>query len=373
MNKKLILKIAIDIVMTLLFLLLLFPFTTGLAFHEIAGLAILGIFAIHFTLNFKWVVGITRKFFHPDTPAFTRGKYILNLAILLNALLVIGTGVLISVELFPNIPRGDTALLAAVHKISSYTCGGMLLVHLALHKNYLVGAFKKIFASKNGQHVLLPSLSVFATLIVTGFIVWKAFPSGSSSDTDRLLDESGSSVNTLSKDNSDTDAENTQITTPSAEAEDVVSLDEYLSEQICTACPKRCPLSAPQCGRGEAQAETAIQKFAALYEVSLSEEPQTAAQTTPAGTAVLTLPETTTPAATTQITTPTVTEAPQTSAAVTAPAETEPEISLEEYLSKIVCTACPKRCLLSNPRCGRGERQAQEAAQDYTAAYGTSA
>lgn len=47
------------------------------------------------------------------------------------------------------------------------------------------------------------------------------------------------------------------------------------------------------------------------------------------------------------------------------PSQTETAVSLQEYLSKLRCTACHRHCLLSNPRCGKGTRQAQAAEETY--------
>lgn len=43
--------------------------------------------------------------------------------------------------------------------------------------------------------------------------------------------------------------------------------------------------------------------------------------------------------------------------------------SLQEYLSKLRCTACPKHCFLTSPRCNRGTKQQQEATNDYNQLY----
>ena len=47
--------------------------------------------------------------------------------------------------------------------------------------------------------------------------------------------------------------------------------------------------------------------------------------------------------------------------------EAEVKETLQEYLSKLVCTACGKRCPLSSPRCAKGRVQAQTATAAYNA------
>lgn len=49
--------------------------------------------------------------------------------------------------------------------------------------------------------------------------------------------------------------------------------------------------------------------------------------------------------------------------------ETTPPPSVEEYLSKLICTGCGKRCSLLHPRCGKGQMQAERAKEQYNQTY----
>lgn len=50
---------------------------------------------------------------------------------------------------------------------------------------------------------------------------------------------------------------------------------------------------------------------------------------------------------------------------------TTPDIpTIDEYLSKLFCTACGRHCILTNPECGRGRRKQQEEVQEYNNMYG---
>lgn len=55
------------------------------------------------------------------------------------------------------------------------------------------------------------------------------------------------------------------------------------------------------------------------------------------------------------------------SVASSSTADAEVKETLQEYLSKLVCTACGKRCPLSSPRCAKGRVQAQTATATYNA------
>ena len=50
--------------------------------------------------------------------------------------------------------------------------------------------------------------------------------------------------------------------------------------------------------------------------------------------------------------------------------ETTSPPSLEEYLSKLTCTGCGKRCSLLRPRCGKGQMQAERAKEQYYSTEG---
>lgn len=47
------------------------------------------------------------------------------------------------------------------------------------------------------------------------------------------------------------------------------------------------------------------------------------------------------------------------------------KMSVDDYLSKLTCTGCGKRCPLLSPRCGRVVRQAEEAREEYYSEYET--
>lgn len=72
-------KLSLDILMILVFALL---FNTrvfsGLVFHEIAGLALGGVFIIHLLLNGKWIKKVTVNILNPKISLNTRIGYLVN-------------------------------------------------------------------------------------------------------------------------------------------------------------------------------------------------------------------------------------------------------------------------------------------------------
>ena len=50
---------------------------------------------------------------------------------------------------------------------------------------------------------------------------------------------------------------------------------------------------------------------------------------------------------------------------ITSDDESASDSDLSSFLSKLTCTGCGRQCLLSNPKCNKGVRQAQEATEEY--------
>src|SRR5574344_975197 len=88
-NTKLRLKLLLDVVMLVVLMLLFNKRSLGMQFHEVAGLALLGAFAFHIALNYKWVIGVPRRLFARETPMKTRLGYIID-ALLFIAFVLIG-------------------------------------------------------------------------------------------------------------------------------------------------------------------------------------------------------------------------------------------------------------------------------------------
>ena len=63
MKKKNRIKLALDILMLILLLLMYNKNVLGMSFHEIGGIAVCGLFIIHKLLNGKWILVITGKLF----------------------------------------------------------------------------------------------------------------------------------------------------------------------------------------------------------------------------------------------------------------------------------------------------------------------
>lgn len=120
-NKKSYVKLTLDLLMGITFALL---YNTrvlgGLAFHEIAGIAIGFAFAVHIILNWRFVQKVTRRLFDRSLPVRTRFSYVLNVLLLLSMTLIIFSGLVISRVVLPNFQLGNENGFKIAHMSVAY-------------------------------------------------------------------------------------------------------------------------------------------------------------------------------------------------------------------------------------------------------------
>lgn len=314
MTKKQTFKILIDISMTALFIILLKAFDTGLEFHEIAGLGIFVMIAVHNIMNVSWIKNVAKNIFSDKIKLKTKLMFGLNLLLTLFILTIVITGILISKVLFTFISVGAQEQLIFIHKMSSYICLGIIGAHILVHAKYLAAMFKKLFLNIKSRNVLVP-LSGFALTVLVVAVTARQLYLG----TVEIPSESMTSK---------LDSEYSY----SAVSEETTSILQTEVTETTTA---------PQI--------TSVPETTTVYN-QVSEVTSD------------TVPSKITESTQTKVTSETTLQTTQTSS--------EPKISLEDYLGKLFCTACPKHCPLSNPRCGRGEAQAEKATAEYSSIYG---
>ena len=178
-----ILKLALDAVMLILLVLMYRKQVISIAFHEIGGLALIGLFVIHHLVNAKWIGATTRRLFAKSTPGLVRARYIVD-ALLLLAFLAIGiTGIFISKVVFSFHVQGNFKTL---HYFASALAIILMGVHLGLHADYIFGKLIKQGANKVAKIalcVVLAAMVAFGgySLFTTSFISFLAAPLQSAS------------------------------------------------------------------------------------------------------------------------------------------------------------------------------------------------
>ncbi|MDR1768063.1 MAG: DUF4405 domain-containing protein [Propionibacteriaceae bacterium] len=133
-------KIVLDIALAITLALLYNTQTTGLAFHEIAGLVLAGAFLVHIALSWKSVVAGLTKF--ASRTLRQRLNIICALALFVTMALVVVSGLFISEVVLPG--GGQSGSWRVVHEF----CAGLVVIlvgaHLALNWSFVKGVFGKM-------------------------------------------------------------------------------------------------------------------------------------------------------------------------------------------------------------------------------------
>ena len=172
------LKLVLDAIMLVLLVLMYKKQVISLSFHEIGGLALIGLFVIHHLLNARWIGATTRRLFSKTTPGMVRARYIVDALLLVSFVTVGITGVLINKTLFAIHVAGNAKML---HYFSSALSIILMGVHLGLHADYLFGKVFRAGANKIAKiatAVLLSGMVAFGgySFVTTQFVSFLAAP-----------------------------------------------------------------------------------------------------------------------------------------------------------------------------------------------------
>lgn len=161
LKKKL--RIIVDLVMFLLFIILMGYHIISDQYHEILGLCLFLLFILHHILNYKWYKTLLKGKY-----TFTKILFIVVNFMLLFAILgIFISGVLISAHVFEFLNIPTTSFARQLHLFS--TAWGFVLmgIHLGLHFKMMLGkSFKKL---KNS------SLEYFVYLVIFLIILFGVY------------------------------------------------------------------------------------------------------------------------------------------------------------------------------------------------------
>ena len=151
-NKKTILKIMVDICMTLAILFLMPYELVGSLLHEIIGTLVIVLLIVHHLLNRKW----TAEMFHGK---YTLRRSVQTLMIVLMMLCVLGSavsGIALSRHLYRFLPSLIGADFARkTHMLCAYWGLIIMSLHLGFHWNVMLNKIKKLFCRKKACGTIL--------------------------------------------------------------------------------------------------------------------------------------------------------------------------------------------------------------------------
>lgn len=186
--KKNTVRIIVDSLMLVIFVLLFKKSAISLTFHEAVGLAVCAVFILHLIINYKWIVGVTKKLFSKTTPAKTRIGYLVDFILCVCFLGILISGIDCSKRLFPKFP-----VLNSKATPLHFFFGAVMLIcvgiHLGLHWNWIKGILtnhgkwnSKIYSSiRSILIVLLSGFGVYS-IATSNMAMWLKAPFSSSAN-----------------------------------------------------------------------------------------------------------------------------------------------------------------------------------------------
>lgn len=167
-----VIKIILDVVMSILLILTFNKRIAGIAFHEIVGIIVCVFFIVHVILNKKWISGITKNFLKKNVRSKTRVQYVLNALLLCTFLCILITGLGMSKSVLPtifgtNFGFGNTAKM--LHFFFTGVAVVLLGIHIGLHWKWIKNTFCKIVSINSKRNSL--QKKKFSAISIVGLIL----------------------------------------------------------------------------------------------------------------------------------------------------------------------------------------------------------
>lgn len=142
MKPKQIAKIATDVLMTAILLLLMAYSLVGEAVHEWLGIGMFALFVLHHVLNSRWSRSLRKGKYTP----FRILQTVLVVLVLLSMLGSVISGVVLSRHALVFLPiTGGQSWGRVLHMLSAYWGFVFIALHLGLHWSMMMGMVKRLF------------------------------------------------------------------------------------------------------------------------------------------------------------------------------------------------------------------------------------
>jgi hypothetical protein len=137
-------KLWIDIFIFIAFLIVMEPHLSDLPVHEWLGLSLTFVMVVHLLLSWDWIIQITKRFFK-TVGGQNRINYILNWLFLLDGVVIMMSGIMISREAIPALGLHLTLGPGwyKLHDLSTNVALLLLGLHTALHWNWIVSTLSR--------------------------------------------------------------------------------------------------------------------------------------------------------------------------------------------------------------------------------------
>jgi hypothetical protein len=162
LNRKILFRLANDLIMTFLMLIAMAYYITGNMVHEVVGVVVLLLFIVHNFLNRRWY------------RAILKGKHNLrrilqigiNLLFLVTMIVMIVSALFISSDLFPFISIDNDMMLRQIHVQTAYWGFIIMAVHIGLSWEMITNSFRRMTGITGTNRIRTVALRILAVLIV---------------------------------------------------------------------------------------------------------------------------------------------------------------------------------------------------------------
>lgn len=269
-------KLIMDGIMMILLLVLMNYDLTGGLIHEFLGIVILVGFIIHAAANRRYYAAMIKAIKRGEAGTRNKVAFAINIILPFLAILMLLSSVAVSRELLPGISvMFRSEMWVPIHIICAVVLLICLFIHVCLHA--------KMISAFIGQYAESPALQklksagmrvmafLFALLVIKSSFsnmtdAVSLLPSGDPDQSEFDSDSNKQSNEMIIEDNDTGDQDGYVIEIePEPEAEETVSLEDYLGSLFCSGCGRHCSLLSPRCGKGENQASQAAEEYYATY------------------------------------------------------------------------------------------------------------
>ena len=269
-------KMIMDGIMMILLLVLMNYDLTGGLIHEFLGIVILVGFIIHAAANRRYYAAMIKAIKRGEAGTRNKVAFAINIILPFLAILMLLSSVAVSRELLPGISvMFRSEMWVPIHIICAVVLLICVFIHVCLHA--------KMISAFIGQYAESPALQklksagmrvmafLFALLVIKSSFsnmtdAVSLLPSGDPDQSEFDSDSNKQSNEMIIEDNDTGDQDGYVIEIePEPEAEETVSLEDYLGSLFCSGCGRHCSLLSPRCGKGENQASQAAEEYYATY------------------------------------------------------------------------------------------------------------
>ncbi len=166
MKPKMIMKLAVDIGMTVALLMLMAYELVGQAAHEWIGIGMFALFVIHHILNGSWTRNILKGRYNP-VRIMQAGLVLLILCAMVGLMV---SGTILSRHALSFLPiKGGRSFARNLHMLSAYWGFVLMSVHLGFHWNMIMGMAKKLFS---GPSAIRKWMGYILSFVIAGYGIY---------------------------------------------------------------------------------------------------------------------------------------------------------------------------------------------------------